>query len=132
MDILLEILLQFVIEIFGQLLFEALAEMVIRIFAKAFGFERPQNNLPAGFGYVALAGVSGYISVAMFPHYFLTHPELRIANLLISPVIVGFLMGLRGRRLMKKQKESIRLDSFAYGFLFAFVFGMVRFWLASP
>jgi hypothetical protein len=45
----------------------------------------------------------------------------------VSPLVVGILMAIRGGWLKRNEKEPIRIDSFFYGYLFALVFAAVRY-----
>jgi hypothetical protein len=50
----------------------------------------------------------------------------RRSSLLISPVIAGLLMALVGSTLRKRGKKVVRLESFGYGFAFAFGMAFIR------
>lgn len=131
MELIFEILIQFLFEIFGQFIVEILVEFGIRGVFNVTGISRIRNTLLAAIGYIILAAVCGGLSVWILPHQFIQNPALNIAVLILAPVVVGVIMGFRGKYLMKKGKLAIRLDSFSFGFLFALVFGLVRFWLAE-
>ncbi len=131
MEIIFEIAIQILIELFGQIFFEFLAEFGIRGIGHATGIQKPKSPILACFGYVLLAGIASAISLLIFPDHYIRSYEARILNLVATPVAVGFLMSLRGKLLEKKGKSPIRLDSFAYGYLFALVFGLIRFWFGN-
>lgn len=46
--------------------------------------------------------------------------------LFLPPLFAGLSMALIGARLRKRGAETIRLETFAYGFLFAFGMAAVR------
>lgn len=96
-----EILLQFIVEVLGQIVVQLLVESGIKGVSNALGFETPKKAYFAVIGYILLAFV---------------------------PILAGILMSARGRFLIKKQKEPIRIDSFVYGYLFALTFTLVRFY----
>ncbi len=127
---LFEILFQFIFEIFGQLIFELLAEFGIRGVRHATNVEKPKNPALASFGYMILAAIAGGCSLFIFPSHIVKYPSLRIINLLLSPLVVGVFMSLRRKSLIKNGRAALRLDSFVYGFAFALVFGLVRFFFA--
>jgi hypothetical protein len=81
-------------------------------------------------GYAFLAGALAVFSLVFFPEHLIKNPDYRVAGLVISPIAVGILMAIRGGWLKRNEKEPIRIDSFFYGFLFAFVFASVRYWRA--
>jgi hypothetical protein len=74
-----------------------------------------------------LAGVAcGTMSVLVFPHP-LVHPSrIHGISLVISPLITGSIMSLLGAELRRHGKESVRIESFGYGFTFAFGMAIVR------
>lgn len=123
MEFLIEILLEFLVEGIVQLLVEA----GVRGIANVLQLEKPRNPWLAGFGYCLIACVISGLSLYVHPTHFIKNPELRMANLLFTPIVIGWLMGLRGKMLVKRGKVAIRIDTFYFGFLFAFVFALIRF-----
>jgi hypothetical protein len=77
-----------------------------------------------------LVGVSlGFLSVWLFPHH-LVHPtRIHGISLLVSPILAGLLMAQVGRTVRRWGRQSVRIESFGYGFVFALAMGLVRFWL---
>jgi hypothetical protein len=104
-----------------------LAELGIRSVGNSLGIDRPKNFLMSLIGYVILAALAGFISLYIFKHQIIANDNLRILNLIVTPFIAGYLMHLKGKYLISKNKPTIRLDSFWYGYAFALVFGAVRF-----
>jgi len=69
----------------------------------------------------------GFLSVLLLPHP-LVHPSrLHGISLLISPAITGLVMGYIGRLVRRRGRAAVRIESFAYGFICAFAFALVRF-----
>lgn len=126
MEIIFEVIIQILAETIGQILFELLAEFGIRSISNALGFKKPKNPLLAAFGYIILGGVAAAISLYVFPSHFVKSANLRIVNLVLTPIAVGLFMGIRGKTLLKNHKEPIRIDSFLYGYLFALTFAAIR------
>jgi hypothetical protein len=129
--IVIEILFQFLVEFVIPILVEILAELGIRSTSQALGYEKPKNPYLAAFGYLLLAGAGAGISLYVFPAHQIKHPEWRLINLLVTPVLIGGLMALRGKILLRKRRVLIRLDSFLYGYLFALTFTFVRFYFGK-
>ena len=127
MEIIFEFIFGFISELFGQVLVEVLAELGIRSIWNSLGKERPKNFLMSLLGYIILAALAGFISLYIFKHQIIGNENLRILNLIVTPFIAGYLMHLKGKSLVSKDKPTIRLDSFWYGYAFALVFGLVRF-----
>jgi hypothetical protein len=130
MEILVELLLgllQIVGELLLQIIFEALAELGVRSVFEPFRRQRSPNPWLAALGYVILGAAAGGISLWLFPGLLITSRWLRVANLLLTPLAAGMLMGALGAWRRRRDQELIRLDRFSYGFLFAFAMALVRF-----
>ena len=135
MEILAEIafaLLQVVGELVLQMVFELLAELGVRGVGETFRRSRPANPLLAAVGYAVLGAAAGGLSLLMFPSSVIDSPTLRVANLVCTPLAAGAVMSLVGAWRRRKDQELIRLDRFAYGFLFALAMALVRFAWATP
>jgi hypothetical protein len=81
----------------------------------------------AAFGYIIFGVAAGGLSLWLVPALFISSQWLRIANLILTPVVAGLLMDRLGAWREKKDQETIRLDTFSYGFLFALSMALVRF-----
>lgn len=133
MEILAEILLQlagfllqFVFEMLVQIIGEALFELGIRGVREMFRRPPPSPAL-AAVGYAILGAIAGAISLWLFPGLFIKSGWARWLNLLLTPIAAGAAMAGIGRLRRKKGQAIIRLDTFAYGFLFALAMAAVRF-----
>ena len=131
---LLAAILEIFLEIFAEAVFEFVAEfvgiLILRGLAEVFGTSEFKSPLLACIGYVFLGGVTGCVSLLLFPHP-LFHPS-RIPGLsvVISPVLAGLGMWLVGAVLRKQNKKAMQIYSFGYGFAFAFGMALVRFLFA--
>lgn len=129
MEIIFEILfglLQVFGEIFLQIVIEALVEFGLQGLREPFRRAKPLHPLLAAAGYALLGAAAGAISLWIFPQRFIATPWLRTLNLVITPIAAGAVMSAIGMWRRKNDKELIRLDRFAYGFLFAFAMAIVR------
>ena len=54
-----------------------------------------------------------------------------VAGLAVTPVLAGLAMGVLGAWRQRRGQELLRLDRFAYGYLFALALALVRFVLAA-
>jgi len=134
MEILFELLvplLEFVAEIVLQVAFEWLAEFGVR--ALRAPFQRPTAVRPelAAAGYALFGAAAGGLSLLIFPASFIGPRHLRIANLVVTPLVSGALMALLGAWRRRRGQELIRLDRFAYGMVFALAMAIVRFVFAT-
>ncbi len=131
MEFIFELLTQFFVEIFAQMFFEILAEIGIKSFANSFRFEKSRNPILSVIGYMLLASMGAGLSLWIFPSHLITNLSFRIMNLIFTPILIGFVMSRRGKSLRSKEKQAIRLDTFAYGYIFALTFAVIRFWFAK-
>jgi hypothetical protein len=132
MEIIFEILFGFVGEFLLQIVGELLIEMGLHSVDDA-GRGRASQRSPwlAAVGYVGLGACVGALSLLVFPDLWVTHPTLRMVNLLVSPVAAGVGMALVGKWRAKRGQAVLRIDKFAYGYLFAFGLGFIRFVFAG-
>ena len=126
MEILLEIILEFLV----TLIFEFSAEFGLRS-ANHILYNKRTNVYVSLLGYIVLAIIFAGISLLVFKNHFFQNENLRHYSLLIMPIILGLLMKYKGSRMQRKGLDTIKLDSFWYGFSFALTFGLVRYLLAS-
>ena len=130
MEIIVELLfalLQLLGELVLQIVFEALAELGLHSVREPFRRPEPLHPVLAAIGYGILGAIAGAGSLWLLPSLFITVEWLRIANVVITPVVAGGVMGVFGAWRRRRNEELIRLDRFAYGFLFALAMALVRF-----
>lgn len=108
----------FIAEIFFQFLFEGLANLG---FHKLSGKRRPHPFVSA----------FGAISLSLLEKPFLNEQAWRIANMVITPVILGFAMAHMEKHRTKKRKKTVRLETFFNAYLFALGFALIRFFFAK-
>ena len=84
-------------------------------------------NFLAAIGYCLLGLFLGGLSLLVFPEPFVRSERFPGVNLIITPALTGLAMSSIGRLREKQGKYTIKLDSFVYGFLFAFAMALVRF-----
>lgn len=78
-------------------------------------------------GYGIFGAIVGAISLWLLPALFISVEWLRIVNLMATPLVAGLMMERLGAWREKKDQETIRLDTFAYGFIFALAMALIRF-----
>jgi len=133
MDELLSALLSGLIELFLEAFFElvgaALLDLASRGMAKLFEDSDVSGPFLAPVGYGLLGVLTGGMSLLFFPHP-LVHPSrIHGISLLVSPLVAGVVMSLIGSALRKRDKKVVQIESFGYGFAFAFGMAVVRFFL---
>jgi hypothetical protein len=125
MEILFELLFEFLAEVLLQVVFEVLAEVGLQTLREPF--RKVPNPWLASVGYAVFGAVAGGLSLLVFPSLFMASHSARLANLLLAPVAAGAVMAAVGAWRRRRDQELIRLDKFAYGFLFALAMAAVRF-----
>lgn len=134
-QILLEILLwavQFFAEVILQIFGEALFELLGQSLKKRGARRAPLSPVLAAAGCLLCGALAGAASLWLFPRLFIETGWLRAANLVLTPLAAGAVMAGIGAWRQKNGQETIRLDTFAYGFSFALSMALVRFFFAAP
>lgn len=134
MEIIAEIIMQvlgwifqFLGELVLQVVFEAIAEVFGHAVKEPFRRPRPVRPWLAATGYLIFGAAAGGLTVWIVPELFIKAQWLRLANLMLTPLAAGFFMEAIGSWRERREKEVLRLESFAYGFCFAFAMAVVRF-----
>lgn len=123
-EFLFEIFGEFLLQVFGELLFEYGFRFL------AAPFEKRPHPWIAAAGYVIFGLLLGALSLLVFPHNFVPRPW-RLANLLLTPLAVGAAMSLLGAWREGRGQRVLRIDRFAWGYLFALAVAVVRFLFAD-
>jgi hypothetical protein len=121
MEAVLEILAEVIIQLFGEMLLE------LGFHSMASVFERKRSPTMIFFGYCLWGAILGGISLWLFPVSFVKTPEVKIINLIITPIAVGGAMVLIGKWRTHKGQDLIPLNKFFYGFIFALSMALVRY-----
>jgi len=133
-DILLELLgwiLESLLDALFQYVLAALVDVLFRSLGEAFKGAEIQNPALASAGFAFSGLILGGISLLLFPHR-LVHPSrFHGISLLVSPAITGLMMWATGAALRQRDKKVTQLESFGYGFAFAFGMAFIRFQFAK-
>ena len=134
MEIIVEIVVQvflWIVQFIGELLLQAFGELIAELIGRSImePFRRPEPIHPwlAALGYSIFGATAGAVSLLVLPALFISAPWLRIVNVIATPIASGLMMERLGVWREKKEQETIRLDTFAYGFIFALSMALVRF-----
>ncbi|MBM3845088.1 MAG: hypothetical protein FJ405_02220 [Verrucomicrobia bacterium] len=120
-----EILLGIIWEALLQIVLEALPELGLHSVAEPF--RRTPNPWLAALGYALFGAIAGGLSPLAFPSHLVGSEGIRIANLIITPIAVGLVMCAMGVWRARRGQQTIRIDTFTYGYLFALTLVIVRF-----
>ena len=121
MEVIMELFLEFLIQLVG----EVLVELGVRALAEPF--RKPANAWIAAIGYAAFGSLLGAISLCPLPQHMVVHPVLRVVNLIATPLAVGLCMMWLGAWRSRRGQLVLRIDRFWCGTLFAISFAFVRF-----
>ncbi|MBC7933430.1 MAG: hypothetical protein H7Z38_22950 [Rubrivivax sp.] len=127
MGLLFELLFQFLLEIILQVIGEALVETVSQKLWGALSERKTLGVALALILYLGLGVITGWLSTLIFPHAFIRSSKLHGISLLITPTIAGLAMSGIGWIRRRQGKPVLRLDTFGYGFVFAFGMALIRF-----
>lgn len=116
-----ELLLEFLLQVVGEALFELGLHSVAEPFRKA------PNPWLAAVGYALIGAAFGGLSVWLLPQRMVGGAVWRWVNLLVTPVAVGLCMAALGAWRAKRGQQVLRIDRFSYGYLFALSLALVRF-----
>jgi hypothetical protein len=136
MEIIFEVLLQIILEFILGIGAELLAELGLHGVAHVFRGRKTRNPALAFIGYALLGVMVGGVSLLVFPRALVRGASFHGTSfhgigLLISPLLAGFVMSAIGSLRRRRGMSLIRLDSFAYGFIFAFGMALIRFLFAT-
>ena len=120
---------EFIAQFIGELLIQGLMEIGFRSLADVF--KKKRNPIFSAIGCILWGAIAGGISLVVFPASFIARSDLKLLNLLLTPVLVGVLMVLLGRLRARKGRDLVELDRFGYAFLFALTMSLVRFLWAT-
>jgi len=129
-------MLEFLFEIFGDLIFQVILSVLGELFSGAIGSRvssaadfRPAPPSKALL-YLLAGSALGGLSLWLFPHAVTHTPDTRLTVLIGTPLFCGLIMGAIGGARAKRVRHSgavMRLPSFAYGALFAAPMSAARF-----
>jgi len=124
----LEPLFQILCEFLLQTIGETLVELGFHAIAEPF--RKTPNPWLAAVGYALMGMLAGGLSLLVFHAHFVLLGWHRIANLILTPLAVGSVMLLIGSWRANRGLSVLRIERFAYGYLFALGFALIRYWFA--
>lgn len=131
----MELIFEFIFSIFWELLLQIIVEVLIELsfngVANTFQNRKDRSLLLALIGYSIFGGLAGAISLWIVPHQVIASEAFALLNLFVTPIIAGLLMSYLGFLRKRRGKDVIRLDSFIYGFIFAFAMALVRYYFGA-
>ena len=123
---LLMVLLEPILEAILELIASAIMDLASRLLADSFDALESASPVVATLIYVVLGMLAGGCSVLIFPHHFVRPSRIPGISLLASPILTGAVLSLIGTFLRNRDKITTRIETFRYGFAFAFGMALVR------
>lgn len=122
-------MLALLVEILGEFLLQWLGEALVEWGLHALGasWRRQCSAWCAALGYALAGGALGGLSLLVWPHHGVTSLGARVAHLVFTPVAIGALMAALGGWRASRGQALWRIDHFAFGYLFALAWALVRF-----
>jgi hypothetical protein len=114
-------------EVLFQIVAESIVALIVRSIRNVFEESNAINPILAAIGYMLLGVIFGITSVRLFPHPLFHPSKFHGISLVISPLITGLVMSKVGIILRRSGKQAVRIESFGYGFTFAFGLAIIRF-----
>jgi len=127
MELLFQIIFEFFLEFIVQIIGEVFLEVAVQKLAPVPREHKALNATLAVIMYFGLGVIIGWLSILIFPHSFIRSSRLHGISLIITPLLAGLTMSGMGWVRERQGKPVISLDTFAYGFIFAFGMALVRF-----
>ena len=119
----MQVVAELLVQLFGQLV----AEIIGHCMARWAQYGKPMQPWLAAVGCVMFGALVGAASLAVFPGLFMHTTIMRIINLILTPLAVGLFFAWFGYWLRNHARDTIRLEQFFYGYLFALAMALVRF-----
>lgn len=126
----MEDLLGFIFELLIEALFEIGISVIVagvyHLLRRFWITARRGNAFVAAVILVLIGAALGFLSALIFPHPVVPASKLHGISLLVSPLISGLAMAAIGDGVRRRGRLPVRIESFAYGFTFAFAFSLIR------
>jgi hypothetical protein len=122
MEIIFEIFFELLLQIVGEVLVEGLIHGI-----SGAGPRKAVNTIIALGFYLSLGALIGLLSLLIFPQSFVRSSRLPGISLIIIPLLAGLTMAGIGRIRRQQGHAVLRLDTFGYGFVFAFGMALMRY-----
>jgi hypothetical protein len=127
----IELVFELIFEFFGELILQLVAEIFVdassRGVKKTLRRTEPVDPMLAACGYVGFGWLAGMLSLWLVPDVFIKAHWLRVAGLLLLPLASGLVMSWIGSWRRRHDKDVSRIETFSYGFCFAFAMSLARF-----
>jgi hypothetical protein len=122
----MELILELVLELFGEVIFQVLMEAGLATAHEAAG-RKNRNPILATVGYGMLGAILGALSLWLLPMRLFGHAPVSGLSLVVSPLVMGIVMQLWGGLRRARGHRTTNLATWYGGAAFAFGLSLVRF-----
>ena len=128
---------EFLFEAFLELIAAAILDLASRALLglfKGVAEAVKDNRVLLSIGYAVLGTLAGMLSLFVLPHPLIhrDHPtRFHGISLLVSPIVAGLVLSSFGGILRRLGKRVTPVETFGYGFAFAFGMALIRFVFAK-
>lgn len=122
MELLFEILIEFIL----PLVTEIFAELALRGVTRLVRTNTVARIVVTALMYFGVGLAAGFLSLLIWPVAFARSKTLPGISLAITPLLGGLLMSYIAWLRVRTSDWTVRLETFAYGFLFAFPMALIR------
>ena len=122
-----ELLAEFIFELILRILGEAIIVTGLYSMASVFKEYKQRNPYMAFIGYALWGLIIGGISIWILPKHIVKPSKYYGINLILTPIVAGFIMATYGNYKSRLGKIVFKIDSFCYGWVFAFGMSIIRF-----
>jgi hypothetical protein len=122
-------MIEFIVQIIGEFIIQLIGEALFALGYRSLSepFSKQPNPWLAALGFGLFGTILGGISLLVLPSN-LTHIGMpRVANLVVTPLLVGLCMSIIGGWRAKRGGLVLPIDRFWYGYLFALTVALIRF-----
>ena len=85
-----------------------------------------ENPVLAAIGYLLFGLAAGVVSFFLIPYHLVRPSRFHGISLLVSPFVTGLIMSQIGAFLRRRDRTTVRIESFLYGFTFALGIAIIR------
>jgi len=122
----MELLLELLIEVVLPLVIEVFAELALHGLVRFVRTNTVARIVVTALMYFGVGLAAGFFSLLIWPKAFARSSTLPGISLVITPLLGGMLMSYIAWLRVRTWDWTIRLETFAYGFLFAFPMALLR------
>lgn len=129
MELFLEFFLRFAVEVLIQITAEVLAELGLHSLKDTI--RKRRHPVLSAIGFALWGAIFAGLSLLVMPSSPIHNPDLRLFNLIVTPLLAGLAMVAIGMAREKKGQEKTRINRFGFAYAFALTFAAIRFAFAG-